>query len=491
MLFLMFVSFFTSRIVLQNLGVTDFGIYNIVGGFASMFVFFQSSLSNATQRYLSIELGKNNTSGAASVFRQHQMLYIIITIIILLLSETLGLWFVCNKLVIPSERINAAMWVYQFTILSFCMVTLGVVYDAIIIAHEDMGIYSYIGIFEGIAKLGIAYIISAVSSDRLVIYAFLFFLLSFITRLFYAFFCKKKYPECRYAFSWDMKGIKEPFSFIGWNTIGNFIYALNDQGVNILLNLFFGPVVNAARGISLQISGAVCNFSTNFYTAVRPQIMKSYAAGDKPYMLSLFFRSSKYSVFLLWFFCLPIMLCVDPILHVWLTFIPKYTSVFTVWVLAYSMVNVLNYPIWTMALAVNCLKPYILIGGCVSLLAFPLSYAALKFGHSPVSVFQILLGIRIIYIGAILMIIQRYVYFPFGHYLSQVIKPVAIVLAGSGSICLPLSRLFGQTVAGCLFTGFVCVLSILSLLWMFGMTGDERHIVTERIKNFKVRFRKE
>ena len=484
MLFLMFVSFFTSRIILQNLGVTDFGIYNIVGGLASMFIFFKSSLSNATQRYLSIELGRNNLSGAATVFRQHQMLYVIITIIVLFLSETVGLWFVCNKLVIPPERMDAAVWVYHFTVLSCCMAILSVVYDATIIAHEDMGVYSYIGIFEGVAKLAIAYIIAVASSDRLVTYAFLLFLLSFSARLFYAFFCRKKYPECKYAFSWDMKGIKEPFAFIGWNTVATFIHALNDQGVNVLLNLFFGPAINAARGVSEQVNRAVCNFSTNFYTAVRPQVMKSYAAGDRQYLLELFFRSSKYSVFLLWFLCLPLMLCIDTVLDVWLTCVPEYTSAFTVWVLAYSLVNVLNYPVWTMALAANCLKPYILVGGGVSLMAFPLSYIALKAGCAPVAVFRILLAVRIVYIGAILAVIRKYIYFPYRDYLLQVIKPVVAVIAGSVSICLPLSRLFGTTVGGSLLTGFACVLSVSFFLYVFGMTKSERDVVARKIKHF-------
>jgi len=483
MLFLMFVSLFTSRVVLQNLGVSDFGIYNIVGGFAGMFVFFQSSLSNATQRYLSIELGKGNAQGAVSVFRQHQTLYFLITLIVLILAETVGLWFVCNKLVVPPERMNAAIWVYQFTVFSCCMVILNVAYDASIIAHEDMQIYSYIGIFEGIAKLAVAYVISVVSSDRLVTYAFLSFLLSFMTRVLYTLFCRKRYEECRYVFSWNMKGIKETFSFISWNTIGTFAYTLNDQGVNILLNLFFGPTVNAARGISCQVNGAVNGFSTNFYTAVRPRMMKSYAAGDLQYLLELFFRSSKYSVFLLWLLCLPIMLCVDPILGVWLGNVPEYTASFTIWILAYSLVNVLNYPIWTVTLAAGCLKPYMLWGSAISFMVFPVSYICLKAGGSPVIVFQVSLVVRIIYIGVILTIIRKHVYFPLGQYVSQVIRPVAVVIAGSGIICLPLSRLLGNTFGGCLL---ICVVSLLSasfFIWLFGMSHDERNLIARKIKS--------
>lgn len=480
---MMFVSFFTSRIVLQNLGVTDFGIYNIVGGFASMFVFFQSSLSNATQRDLSIGLAEGNSSGVTLIFRRHQTLYIFITIGVLILAETAGLWFVCNTLVIPPERMNAAIWVYQFAVISCCLVILNVVYDAAIIAHEDMKIYSYIGIFEGIAKLAVAYMISIVSSDKLVMYAFLLLLLSFVTRVFYVLSCRK-YKECRYAFSWDMKGIKGTLSLISWNTAGTFVYTLNDQGVNILLNLFFGPVVNAARGISYQVSMAVNNFSTNFYTAVRPRMIKSYAADDRHSLLRLFFCSSKYSVFIMWLICLPLMLCMEPILKVWLDDVPEYTSVFTIWVLAYMLVNVLNYPMWTIALAAGCLKTYILNGSCISLMAFPLSFACLKSGCHPVSVFQVLLAVRVIYLCRMLMVIRRYADFPVKRYFSQVLKPVTVVIICSGIVSLPTSILSEQTSWGCFFTVGTCLLSVLLFIWIFGMAKDERDKVTERIGRF-------
>jgi len=474
MLFLMFVSFFTSRVVLQNLGVTDFGIYNIVGGITSMFVFFQSSLSNATQRYLSIELGKGNAQGAATVFRQHQTLYILVAVVVLIFSETLGLWFVRDKLVIPSGRITAAMWVYQFAVLSCCMVILSVTYDAVIIAHEDMKIYSYIGIFEGIAKLVIACVISIVSCDKLIIYAFLFFLLSLTIRVFYAIFCRKRYEECRDFFPWEMKGIKEPSSLISWNTLGTFIYTLNDQGVNILLNLFFGPVVNAARGIACQISQTINNFNTNFYTAVRPQIIKLYAVNNTSPLLRLFFQSSKYSVYLLWIFCLPVMLCIDVILRLWLGCVPEYTDVFTIWTLAYSLVNALSIPIWTVVLAVGRLKWYILIGGSVSLIAFPLSYICLNGGAAAAIVFKILFWVRATYVGTVLCFVRKYISFSFKQYFLSVIMPVSVVLVISGGIGMLCDGLLSATVSGRAALCGICVMSVLLTVWIFGMTNSER-----------------
>lgn len=482
MLFLMFVSLFTSRIVLQNLGIIDFGIYNIVGGFTSMFVFFRSSLANATQRYLSIELGKNDTEGATSVFQSYQTLYIFITIIVLVLSETAGLWFVCHKLVIPLERINAAIWVYQFVVFSSCLTILNVVYDAAIIAHEDMHVYSYIGIFEGMAKLAIAYTIAFISSDRLTIYALLFFLLTLCTQIFYSFICKRKYDECRYSFSWNARDTKEICSFIGWNTIGTFVYFLNGQGLNILLNLFFGPAVNAARGISYQVNGAISSFSTNFYTAIRPRIMKAYAAGESPQVLNLFFRSSKYSAFLLWLFCLPVMLCIDPILAVWLTHVPEYTAAFTVWILAHSMVYVLDNPMWTIVLATGKLKRYVLVGNGIFILAFLFSYICLRKGCSPVSVFQILFAVRIVYIVAALLTVRQYISFPLKQYFIQVIRPSISVIGSSGGLCLLLSKWLQPTIAGYSMLLGTCILSTLCLTWLLGMTGEEKGEVGKRIR---------
>jgi len=482
MLFLMLVSLFTSRIVLQRLGVTDFGIYNIVGGFTSMLVFFRSSLANAAQRYLSIELAKNDIGGAVSVFRQNRTLYAVLAIVVLLLAETAGLWVVRNKLVIPPERMDAAVRTYHFAVFSCCLTILTAVYDAAIIAHEDMKAYSYIGLFEGAGKLAVACAVGVFTSDRLTAYALLIFLLNLCTRIFYASFCRRNYAECRCRPAGEAKGANELLSFIGWNTIGTFVYSLNGEGINILLNLFFGPAVNAARGISYQISGAITSFSTNFYTAVRPQITKAYAAGDSPYLLDLFFRSSKYSVFLLWLFCLPAMLCIDPILSVWLDRVPDYTASFTIWILAHSIVYVLDNPMWAIVLAVGKLKRYILTGNGILIMAFPLSCMCLKRGCSPTSVFQILFAVRIVYVGAMLLVIGRYISFPLKRYFAQVVGPSLAVIGSSGGICLLLRRLLPTTTAGYSLLCCACIPVALCLTWMLGTTSGEKELFRQKIR---------
>lgn len=474
MLVLMLITLYTSRVLLDKLGIEDFGIYNVVGGLTVMLIFFRSSLSNATQRFLNVELGRGDTVRAQCVFAQHFTLYVIVALLVLLVGETIGLWFVYNKLVIPVDRLVAAVWVYQFTLVSLCSTLVGIVYDSEIIAHEDMNVYSYIGIFEGLAKLAIAYAISMSHFDRLIVYGFLMMLLSLFVQCFYAFYSSHHYKESRIGFIWDRKLLKDTSSIVGWNTVGTAIYAINDSGVNILLNLFFGPAVNAARAVSYQVSNAVNGFATNFFVSVRPQIVKSYAAGDNAYLMKLFYNSSKFSFFMLWLFCLPLCFSIDPILHLWLKQVPDYTGIFTVWVLAYSLVNALNNPVWAVVLAVGKLKSYISIGSSVFLLVFPLAYIALRLGSSPVNVFTIMVAVRLLYHAVVLNIIKAYVDFSFRRYLRDVVLPivfvsfVSLVIVAATHAALPKS----------LFSTFIfVVLSVAATalcIFFIGISKDER-----------------
>ena len=474
MLFLMAVTLFTSRVVLDKLGIEDYGIYNVVGGLASMFIFFQSSLANATQRFLNVELGKNNQRGANNVFCQHFVLYAIMAVAVIVVGETIGLWFVENKLNISPDRSFAAIWVYQFTLFSLCVTLIGIVFNSEIIAHEDMSIYSYVGIFEGIARLGVAYAISVSTFDRLIVYGFLMFVVSALVQIIYFIYCRRKYNECKIYFVWERLLLKETSSIVGWNAVGTAIYALNNAGVNILLNMFFGPAVNAARGISFQINTAVNNFSTNFFVSVRPQIVKSYAAGDKEYLLKLFYKSSKYSFFLLWTLCLPIIFCVDRILGLWLKDVPEYTNIFTLWILSYSLIDVLNNPIWSVALAVGKLKKYISIGSGVFLLVFPLSYIALKNSCSPVSVYIILFVVRFCYLIVVLKIIKPYINYSVTEYIRWVVLPILVVVIVSSVMNFIIRNQIPDTL---LLMFVFIVLSVLITgvtIWFFGMTVGER-----------------
>lgn len=483
MMFIMLITLYTSRVVLDKLGFVDYGINNVVGGLAGMFTFFSSSLANASQRFLNIELGKKDIIGAKRVFNQHLVIYLCFIGGVLLLAETIGLWFVLNKLVIPQNRLVASLWVYQLTIISLCVTLLGIIFNSVIIAHEDMKVYSYVGIYEGVAKLAIAFIISFAPFDRLICYAILLLCVTLSTQFFYVYHCFKKYQECRLDLHWEKKAFKETLPLVSWNLIGTAVYAINHQGTNLLLNMYFGPVVNAARAVSLQINNAISNFGTSFYTSVRPQITKSYAAGDYEYMNKLFFYSSKYSVFLLWMLCLPVMLNIDQILSIWLVDVPEYTSVFTIWILAYSMVDILNNPIWSIALSVGKLKKYITVGSGVFLCAFPISYVCLKMGASPTSVFIVLFLVRLVYLFVVIKVIRTYISFSLKEYFHKVILKSLGVLAISGLVSLVIDSFMPQTFIGLIFNVGVCLLVIASSIWFVGVNHSERLQAISFVRN--------
>ncbi len=434
MVVLMVVTLFTSRIVLDKLGVEDFGIYNVVGGVAATFTFFTSSLSNATQRFLNIELGKGNSAGTRSIFSQHLAIYLFFVIVTIILAETAGLWFVRHKLVIAPERMSAALWTYQFTVLSLCVSFIGIVFNSAIIAHEDMKVYSYVGMGDAFLRLAIACAISVVEFDRLVAYSALLFLLALCVQGSYAAYSLRKYEECQLRFSYDKDGVKSTLGFISWNVVGTVIFLLKDQGVNILLNLFFGPVVNAARAVSFQVSAAISNFSNNFYVSVQPQIVKSYAAGEHAYLNTLFLNSTKYSLFLMWLFCLPVMLGVSIILDLWLKTVPPDTEIFIKWVLADAILSTMTAPSWTVTLAVGKLRKYTLLcNGCL-LLIFPLAYLFLSLGYSPVSVFIITFVVRILQVTSSVLFANSYIHFGLSAYFRHVISPAIGVYLLSGSV---------------------------------------------------------
>ncbi len=480
-LFIMFISFFSARIVLDKLGVVDFGIQNVVGGMAGMFAFFRSSLSNATQRFLSIALGKNSEEELSKTFRQHQSIYIAITLVVLFLLETVGLYFFWHKLVIPENRMNAAFWVFQLTTASLCVTLLSVVYNAVLIAHENMKIYSYVSIFEAFAKLAIAYGIVISPVDRLITYAFLLFCVSLCIRLFYTCYCKRMYKECSFKFLWSIQDIKHAFSFISWNFIGTAVWAINNNGIDILLNMFFGPVVNAAKGVASQVCTAVNNFSNGFLVSVQPQLIKSYAAKDYDYLYSLFFKSSKFSFLLLWFFCFPLFFVIDDVLEIWLKEVPYYANSFVFLILVYSLVNSLDQPIWTLVQAVGKLKNYICIGSGVFLMVFPISYILLKLGFSPNSVFETNIIIRCVYIITVFIIIRRYIFISVRRYFKETILPIAEVSIVSIVCMIGLKNAIIVFASNHWVTFFVAFVLNIVTICLFGLSKDERNLIKTKI----------
>lgn len=308
MLFTMGVSLYTSRVVLNTLGVEDFGIYNVVGGVVVMFSFLNSSLATATQRFLNYEMGQGNALKLEKVFSIALTGHYLIALSVILLAETIGLWFVSTQLEIPAERMHAALWVYQFSILTLAVSIISVPYNAVIIAHERMKVFAYVSIAEVSLKLTVVFLLVYLSFDKLVLYAFLLLVVAVIVRMIYATYCKRNFTECKYRFIFEKDLFAQMFCFSGWMFTGTLSNLFSSQGVNILINMFFGPIQNAARGIAYQIQGTVNAFVTNFMVAVQPQIVKSYSQGNYSYMYKLVFMASRYSFYLLFLLSLPVLL---------------------------------------------------------------------------------------------------------------------------------------------------------------------------------------
>ena len=384
MLLLMVISLYTSRVVLKALGIEDFGIYNVVGGVVGMFAIISGSLSASITRFLNYEMGKGSTSNLNHVFCSSVTIQLILSVIILIVAETIGLWFLNEKMTIPEDRLIATNWVYQLSIFTFIINLISVPYNAVIIAHEKMSVFAYIGIFEGLSKLIIAFTISISPIDHLITYSILMCCIAIVVRLVYGGYCKSHFEECKFKLVFDNKQLKEMFAFAGWNFIGAIAGVLRDQGGNVILNLFCGPVVNAAKGISSQVNNAVIGFVTNFTIALNPQITQSYSAGDRAYMQVLMYQGAKFAYCVLFILSLPIIINAPFILKLWLGNYPDYTVSFVRLTLLLSMWESIASPMSTGLLATGKIKWYQICVGGINLLNIPFSYFFLKLGFNTI-----------------------------------------------------------------------------------------------------------
>lgn len=378
MLLILGLSLYTARVVLIALGITDYGIYNVVAGLTSLFTFFTSSLSNTSQRFLSIALGKNDIKEFNNVFNISIVLYLIISIILLLSLETIGLWVLNNTLVIPFSRIVAANYVYQCVVATCFLSIMQVPFVSSIIAEERMDIYAYLGIFDVVAKLIIVLLLSYSSLDKLILYAWLLLFIQIVVNAVYVIFCIKTFEGCKLRCYWNKSLAKRMFSFISATAYGCFAWAVTYQGASILINIFFGPVVNAARGVAMQVNGALNNFNNGIVTAVKPQIIKSYASSNYKYMESLILFSSKYSLILMLLVAFPVIFNLDYLLSIWLKEVPEYTQSFIILIVIDTAIASLVQPIGIAVNATGKIKKMQVYGRTITLLAMPLSYILLK-----------------------------------------------------------------------------------------------------------------
>lgn len=385
---MMLVSLYTSRVVLQALGEVNFGVYNIVGGVIVLFTFINSSMSAATQRYLMSSLEGENGKSVTEVFSQALLAHIFIAVAIIILGETIGLWFVTNKLNIPEGRENAALWVYQLSILTAVLGIIRCPYNASIIAYEEMSFFAWVSVIESILKLGVAFIILCSSIDKLIVYASLLSVISIIVALMYYIFCIKKFPAIRFRYKRDTRLLKEMILFSVWSLLGNASNVGVSQGSALIMNIFYGVVINAALGIANQVNAVASAFVSNFQTAFMPQVTKSYVSGDMNYLNNLILNASRYSVLLMFLVSFPIYFNCEYVLKLWLGIVPPDTPGLVKIVIICLLFDALSGPLWMLALAMGNIRKYQIYVSLISLSNLILMYIAAKMHFTPVLVFS-------------------------------------------------------------------------------------------------------
>jgi O-antigen/teichoic acid export membrane protein len=482
MLITMGVSLYTSRVVLNVLGVEDFGIYSVVGGVVTMFTFLNSAMGASTSRFLIFELGKRDYNQLKKVFNASLCSHIGIALFVLILSETVGLWFFTHKLVIPEARMNAAHWVYQFSVLSAMVSLTQVPFNSIIIAHEKMNVYAYVSILEVSLKLIIVFLLVIGGFDKLKIYGILVFVVSVIVALTYSIYCIIKYPACSFSFQWDKPLYKKLFSFSVWELYGGFAIMGMGQGLNMLLNIFFGPAVNAARGIAYQVQGAITGFGTNFMTAVKPQIIKLFAENNVKEMMKLIFASSKYSLFLTYFISLPLLLETGFILEHWLKIVPDYTVSFCRLILINNLIWSMRGPIVTAFHATGQIKAANLICGSLFYLIIIISYLFLKMGLPPQSVFIVTIVVSIMVQITELFLLKRLISFSIIGYMKQVACICILVMIVSAIFPLLLFLIMDNGFLRFIIVGLSCVITVSSSIYFLGIDQDTRKLVIQKIQ---------
>lgn len=482
MMLLMLVSLYTSRVNLNALGVDNFGIFAVVGGLVSMFHIVSSALTGSINRFLTFELGREDYSRLKRVFATACGIQYFLVLIVAILAETIGLWFLNNKMVIPPDRIYAANWVYQLSVLSFCLDLLTIPYTSAIIAREKMSAFAYISILQAVGKLLIAYLIMISPIDRLIWFAALLLVNSTIIRFIYIIYCKRHFEECRTSISFDPEMRREMFGFAGWNFIGTIAAIMRDYGGNIVINLFFGPAVNAARGIAGQVNGAVSSFVDNFQTALKPQITKSYASGNYDYMFDLIFQGARLSYYILLILVMPIIFNVHYILLLWLGQVPEHTEIFVILILIFSLSESLANPLITAMLATGNIKKFQIVVGGLNLLNVPMSYMILRLGGAPEFVIVVAIVISIMCEISRAILLRKLINLSVRQFIQKVyINVISVTLV---ALVAPLfvSREMNETFLSFILISIVSVVSTLLSILYVGCNNKERLYVYMKAK---------
>lgn len=483
MLFMMVVSLFTSRITLAALGITDYGIYNVIGGMVAMFSILSGSLSLAISRYITMEVGKGNQKKLNTIFSTSVSIQIFMAVAIGIVGELGGLWFLNNKMIIPADRLYAAQWVLHLSILTFMVNLVSVPYNALIIAHEKMSAFAYVSILEVCLKLIIVYLLYISPIDKLIVYACLLAFVAIIIRMVYGTYCKRHFTkEAHYKPCLDKNLLYDMFGFIGWAFLGNGVVVLKDQGTNILLNIFCGPAVNAARGVAMQVNTAVYSFVQNFMTAVNPQIVKSYSVGNLPDMHKLIIRSAKFGFFILLILLMPVCANIDYILNLWLVEVPEYTANFIVLILLYSLIDCFANPLITGVLAQGNIKPFEIALTFIYLVNFTSSYICLKMGMIVESVFVLNIVFKACVLVALLLQSHAKYNLSLIQFLKKCILPSVIIFFLSTTFVFYLPGKDNSEFVFFVLRVVAIVIFICIIEFTIGMTTNEKHYIFKILK---------
>lgn len=481
MFFTMLIGLYTSRVVLKVLGVQDYGIYEVVGGIITFFTFLNTTMAAATQRFLNFEIGRGNQERLHKVFCTALNIHIIIAVIIVLVAESVGIWFIDNKLNIPADRIFAAHIVFQCSLLTAVLSITQVPYNALIIAHEKMGVYAYVSVIGSLLKLLLALLIGIISYDHLILFAIFMFVKEAIVLVTYRVYCLSKFKESKYELLWDKPLVKEIGGFAGWNLSAHLVNMAKNQGVNILLNIFYGPIANAARGIASQVQGTLLLFSDNFQIATVPQITKRYATGDISGSNNLIIKGSKISILLFIIVMLPIIIEVRTLLSLWLVEVPPHAIVFTRLCLVTTLCNAFSGLLIYGALATGMVKKYQIVMSSIISLQFFAVWILFSLGVQPEVMYITEIICYIIALFARLALLKGMIQFPVLRYLFDVVFKSLVVLTLSFIIPYYLHTIIeGQ------FVRIVCVFSssiLFSVLfaYIFALTESEKQIIRTTI----------
>ena len=483
MLVMMALSFLTTRIVLNKLGIDDYGLYNVVGGFVAMFTVLNNVLQSATRRFMSISIGEGNQEKINRTFSTSFVIHILIGIVVVFTLETIGLWLLNTQLNIQEGRETAANWVFQFSVISVFLAITQTPYTAAVTSHERFNIYAYMSIFDVIAKLGILFLLVFLPFDKLIVYAFLMCFVNLLSVVLYILYCNKNFAECCISFQIDKILFKQMLTFSGWDSLGNISAVINNHGLSILLNLFFGTAINASRGLAATVSSTISTFVSGFITAAEPQLAKFYAKGEMKHFESLIFNISQYTLFMLAIIAVPAMLELDFVLKLWLGEVPDYTSIFIKITVIATFIQYSNLMVLKGIVAIGRVKQITSMTTPMYFLHLPLVWGALKIGWNPTAVYWVGMIPSMLGFCMNLYILHKYIGFPSFKYFNNIfLKNIGLV----GISCIFPFSLHSAFKEGLIRFLIVCCFSVIStliIMWFFALNKEVRNMITSKVNS--------